>query len=133
MFVFILEVLDRDGPKSGSFWEVPKKCRHRPTLPKKPEEKPKVSPSASEALVESLLTSTSPAVPEPSGHEMMTGVEPSAPIDLPPPVPPPGPPIPPTTPACAAPREEMLAESLALVPFPWEFAQPGIVRWGRLY
>src|SRR6266850_382255 len=77
MFVFILEVLDGDGPKSGSFWEVPKKRHHRPTLPKKPKEKPVASPLASEALVESLLTLTLPAVPEPCGHEMMTGVEPS--------------------------------------------------------
>src|SRR6267142_722012 len=130
MFVFILEVLDGDGPKSGSFWEVPKKRRRRPTLPKKPDEKPEASPSASEALVESLLASTSPAVPEPSGHEMMTGVMPSVPIDLPPPVPTPGPPVPPTAPARAAPREETLAESLTLVPFPREYAQPGIVRWG---
>src|SRR6267142_1824968 len=133
MFVFILEVLDGDGPKSGSFWEVPKKRRRRPTLPKKPDEKPEASPSASEALVESLLASTSPAVPEPSGHEMMTGVMPSVPIDLPPPVPTPGPPVPPTAPARAAPREETLAESLTLVPFPREYAQPGIVRWGQSY
>src|SRR6267142_2078937 len=115
MFVFILEVLDGDGPKSGSFWEVPKKHHHRPTLPKKPEEKPK-------ALVESLLASTSPAVLEPRGHEIMTGVEPSAPIDLPPPIPTSGPPVPPTAPARTAPRVEMVAESLALVPFPREFA-----------
>src|SRR6267142_2739223 len=87
MFVFILEVLDGDGPKSGSFWEVPKKRHHRPTLPKKPKEKPVASPLASEALVESLLTLTLPAVPEPCGHEMMTGVEPSAPNELPPPIP----------------------------------------------
>ena len=133
MFVFILEVLDGDGPKPGSFWEVPKKRRHRPTLPKKPDEKPVASPSASEALVDSLLASTSPAVPEPSGHEMMTGVKPSAPIDPPPPFPTPGPPVPPTTPARTAPREEMLAELLALVPFPREFAHSGIVSWGHGY
>src|SRR6267142_2905504 len=36
MFVFILEVLDGDGPKPGSFWAVPKKRRRRPTLPKTP-------------------------------------------------------------------------------------------------
>ena len=32
MFVFILEVLDRDGPKPGSFWEVQKKCHCHPHL-----------------------------------------------------------------------------------------------------
>jgi len=131
MFVFILEVLDGDGPKPGSFWEVPKKRRHRPTLPKKPDEKPVASPSASEALVKSLLTLASPAVPEPSRHEMITGVEPSAPIDLPPPIPTPGPPVPPTTPARATLREETLEQLLALVPFPREFAHSRIVSWGR--
>src|SRR6267142_3700597 len=68
MFVFILEVLDGDGPKSGSFWEVPKKRRHRPTLPKKPE----VSPGPSEALVEALITPTLHAQPDPDENDLMT-------------------------------------------------------------
>jgi len=75
MFVFILEVLDGDGPKPGTFWIVPKKCHCHSlslTLPKVP-------------LCEPLVTPASLAVPELSGHEMMTGVEPSAPINLPPP------------------------------------------------
>jgi hypothetical protein len=54
MFVFILEVLrGEEGPRPESFWEVPKKRRRRPRLPKKlgvslPEalpKKPEVSPS----------------------------------------------------------------------------------------
>jgi hypothetical protein len=41
MFVFILEVLDRDRPQPGPFWEVPKKHCCCPHVPKKSE----VSPS----------------------------------------------------------------------------------------
>src|SRR6267142_6140672 len=82
MFVFILEVLDGTGPKPGSFWTVPKKRRRHLLLPKLPEV-PLHEPSAPPAL---------PAVQEPGGSDMMTGVEPSAPTDLPPPpIPTPGP------------------------------------------
>src|SRR6267142_2233820 len=86
MFVFILEVLDGTGPKPGSFWTVPKKHRHCLLLPKLPKVPPCEPP----------VTSASPAVPEPRRHEIMTGVEPSAPIDLPPPVPTPCPLVPPS-------------------------------------
>src|SRR6267142_5862183 len=75
MFVFILEVLDGTGPKPGSFWTALKKHCHRLLLPKLP----KVPPC------EPLPPPALPAVREPSGHDMMTGVEPSAPIDPPPP------------------------------------------------
>src|SRR6267142_815251 len=84
MFVFILEVLDGDGPKPGSFWTAPKKRRRPLPLPSSPEVPP-CEPSVTPAL---------PAVVELSGHEMMTGVEPSAPLDLPPPPHPPPPPPP---------------------------------------
>jgi hypothetical protein len=48
MFVFILEVLHgEEGPRLESFWEVPKKCHHRPCLPKKPEVSPPEAPEAS--------------------------------------------------------------------------------------
>src|SRR6266850_2491675 len=120
MFVFILEVLDGDGPKPGSFWTAPKK-RHRhlllPKLPKVPPHEP-------------LVILASPAIPEPHRHEMMTGVEPSAPIDLPPPIPTPGPLLPPPACAFASVEEETLEQLLALVPFPREFAQSRIVSWG---
>src|SRR6267142_895076 len=87
MFVFILEILDSTGPKPESFWTAPKKRRHCLLLLKLP----KVPPH------EPLVASASPAVVELSGHDVMTGVEPSAPIDpLPPSIPPPSPPIPPT-------------------------------------
>ena len=74
MFVFILEVLDGVGPKPGSFWTVPKKRRRPLPLLRSPEVPP-CEPSVTLAL---------PAVVELRGHEMMTGVVPSAPIDLPP-------------------------------------------------
>src|SRR6267142_6813928 len=98
MFVFILEVLDGTGPKPGSFWTAPKKRPRRLLLPKLPEVPPH----------EPSVISASPAVLEPSGHEMMTGVEPSAPIDLPPPRPPPWLPISPSAPLVAAPWVELL-------------------------
>jgi hypothetical protein len=40
LFAFVIEILDRDGPKPGSFWAVPKKHHHHlPKKPKDPEEK----------------------------------------------------------------------------------------------
>src|SRR6266850_613573 len=82
MFVFILEVLDGDGPKPGSFWIAPPKRRRPLPLPKSPEIPPR-NPPVPPAL---------PAAVEPRGHEMMTGVEPSAPVAPPTPPPPPPPP-----------------------------------------
>jgi len=112
MFVFILEVLDGDGPKSGSFWEVLKKHRHHPTLPKKPE----VPPAASEALVEAPLTPTPLEQPDPDGHDLMTGVVHPALPD--PPTPPP------------SNLSHPLAEAVfAILPIPHEFDHTGIVRW----
>jgi len=37
LFVFILEVLDGDGPKPGSFWIALKKCCHPSLSLKMPE------------------------------------------------------------------------------------------------
>jgi len=120
MFVFILEVLNGDGPKPGSFWTAPKKRCHRLLLPKLPKVPPHITPAPLASL----------AVLETSGQDMMTGVEPSAPIDPPPPIPTPSPSVPAPAPALIAPRVETLAEMLVLVPFPQEFAHLRIVSWG---
>jgi len=93
---------------------VPKKCHHHLLLLKLPE----VPPCGP------LVTSASLAVPELSRHKMMTGVKPSAPIDLPPPVPTPGPLVPPTDIILSV--EEILVKH----PFPREFDCSRIVRWG---
>jgi hypothetical protein len=82
LFAFIIEILDGDGPKPGSFWMVPKKHRHcSPKKPKDPEEKTpgpqdKTLTASHEALadVQKLVA---------SGNDAMTGVVPSAPTDLP--------------------------------------------------
>jgi hypothetical protein len=40
LFAFIIEILNRDGPKPESFWMVSKKHHcHSPKKPKDPEEK----------------------------------------------------------------------------------------------
>ena len=46
--MYILEILDGDRAQSGSFWEVPKKCRCCcPIKPKKPEATLGIAPVAS--------------------------------------------------------------------------------------
>ena len=120
MFVFILEVLDGDGPKPGSFWEVPKKRRHRPTLLKKP----KVLPVASEALVKAPLALTLIEQPDLDGNDLMTGVMPSALPDPPTPVP--------SFPNLGSLSAHPLADAVYTVfPISCKFDRMRIVRWGE--
>jgi hypothetical protein len=91
LFAFIIEILDGDGPKPGSFWIVPKKCHHR--LPKKPKDPEEKTPGPQDKTP--TVSHEAPAVvqkPGANGNDAMTGVMPSAPADPPPPNPLPFPP-----------------------------------------
>src|SRR5579863_557698 len=73
LFVFVMEVMDGDGPKPGSFWIVPKKRRRRPppaksppppSVPEAPAPAPPtrpVTPQVSEAIREAILRPSSAA------------------------------------------------------------------------
>jgi hypothetical protein len=88
LFAFIIEILDGDGPKPGSFWIVPKK-RHHHSLkkPKDPEEK---TPGPQDKTP--TVSHEAPAViqkPGANGKGARRGVGPSAPTNPPPPPQPP--------------------------------------------
>jgi hypothetical protein len=82
LFAFVIEILDRDGPKPGSFWMVPKKrCCRSPKKPKDPEEK---TPGPQDkTLTASHEAPADVQKPVAGGNDMMTGVVPSVPVDLP--------------------------------------------------
>jgi|SRR6267142_1204579 len=113
MFVFILKVLDRDGPKSGLFWEVLKKCYHHPTLLKKHMVSPSKAPIGL-AIIELL---------EPVENDAMIGVMPSVPANST------------LTPAPTPPLALLSAIAMeahyTLHPFPRTFDHMRIVSWGR--
>ena len=128
LFVFILEILDGDRAQSGSFWEVPKKCRRRrPIKPKKPEVAPDVAPVASEKPEVSPTTAmVAQAIlkkPDRVEEDAMTGVEPSVSADPPP--------SRPFSPLPSIHRYNSEAHFLARNPFPREFDRARIEKWFR--
>jgi hypothetical protein len=127
LFVYILEILDGDRAQSGSFWDVPKKCRHHhPIKPKKPEvtpgiapvapKKPEVSPTAT-LVAQAILKK-----PDQVEEDAMTGVEPSASTN---------PPCPrtPLPPSVSSFIEDLF---LSTNPFPCEFDHAKILEWLKL-
>jgi len=94
MFVFILEVLDDDGPRPGSFWEVLKKCRHHPHLLKKPKSPSVATPMVTKPKVPPVAPPVALALtkePEEVGDDLMDVAKPTAPTD---PTPTPAPSLP---------------------------------------
>jgi hypothetical protein len=82
LFAFIIEILNGDGPKPGSFWVVPKKRRCR--LPKKPKDPKEKTPGPQDkTLTVSHKAPGDVQKPVASGNDTMTGVVPSVPVDLP--------------------------------------------------
>jgi hypothetical protein len=82
LFAFVIEILDGDGPKPGSFWMVPKKCCcHLPKKPKDPEEKTPGPQDKTPTVSHKALADVQKPVA--SGNDAMTGVVPSVQVDLP--------------------------------------------------
>jgi hypothetical protein len=82
LFAFVIEILDGDGPKPGSFWAVPKKrCRRLPKKPKDPEEK--TPGSQDKTPMVSCKVPADVQKPVAGGNDAMTGVVPSVQVDLP--------------------------------------------------
>jgi len=130
MFVFILKVLNGDGPKPGSFWEVPKKCHHYSTLPKNPE----VTPTAFEALVKTPIAPTLVEAPllstllqqsDLDRNDPMTGVMPSALPDL-------HPSLLQLSTLSPLPLRPLAEAVHAIFPIPREFDCMRIVSWGEI-
>jgi hypothetical protein len=82
LFAFVIEILNGDGPNPVTFWSVPKKrCHCLPKKPKDPEEKTPVSQGKT-----LMATHEAPAEvqkPVAGENDVMTGVVPSVPADLP--------------------------------------------------
>ena len=129
LFVFILEILDGNRAQSGSFWEVPKKRRHRrpSSKPKKPEATPGVAPAASEkpevSPVAAAVASAILKKPDRVEEDAMTGVVPSVSADPPP--------SRLSSPLPTLPRYHSEAHFLQHNPFPREFDRARIQRWLR--
>jgi hypothetical protein len=83
LFAFVIEILDRDGPKPSSFWLVPKKRHLRSSKkPKDPEEKtPGPQDKTPTASHEAPADVQKPIAGE---DDAMTGVVPSVTADSPP-------------------------------------------------
>jgi hypothetical protein len=105
MFVFILEVLDGDRPQPRPFWEVPKKHRRHPHVPK-----PK---SLALSEVEEVAKEDAMEVVEPTSHADSTPPPPIPPLALEPPY---------------VPSDAAVAFVL-LHPFPQVIDQLGTVSW----
>jgi hypothetical protein len=128
LFVFILKILDGNRAQSGSFWEVPKKCRRcRPIKPKKPKVTPGVAPVAPKkpevSSTAALMAQAILKKPDRVEEDAMTGVEPSVSADPPPSCP--------FSPLPSIPRYHSEAHFLAHNPFPHEFDCAGIEKWFR--
>jgi hypothetical protein len=82
LFAYVIEILDGDGPKPGSFWAVPKKRRRRlPKKPKDPEGKTPGSQDKTPTVSRTALADVQKPVA--GGNDAMTGVVPSIEADLP--------------------------------------------------
>jgi hypothetical protein len=82
LFTFIIEILNGDGPKPGSFWIVLKKHHcHSPKKPKDPEEKTPGPQDKTPMVSHEALADVQKPVA--GGKDVMTGVMPSAPMNLP--------------------------------------------------
>jgi hypothetical protein len=122
LFAFVIEILDGDGPKPGSFWVVLKKrCHHLPKKPKDPEEKtPSPQDKTPMASHKALADVQKPVA---GGNDMITGVVPSVHVDLP------QPPSSSLLPACSPGHLPYVNTFVSANPFPKWPDRPSWTQW----